>query len=43
MGGVGIEGGKIVSKERVGGGKMVVVDSVEGKVMEDEEVKEYYG
>lgn len=37
-----IEPSKIVVKERLRPGKMLLVDTVKGKVIDDEEIKEYY-
>ena len=37
-----IEPSKIVMKERLRPGKMLLVDTVRGKVIDDEELKEYY-
>jgi len=37
-----IEPGKIVLKERLHPGKMLLVDTIQGKVISDDEVKEFY-
>ena len=37
-----IEPSKIITKERLRPGKMLLVDTVKGKVIDDEEIKEYY-
>ena len=42
VGVLGIDPTKIVAKERLRPGKMLLVDTVEGRVIDDEELKDYY-
>ena len=42
VGALPVEPEKIVSKERLHPGKMLLVDTVKGKLIDDDEVKEYY-
>ena len=42
VGALPIPAGKIVKKERLHPGKMLLVDTVKGRVIDDDELKEYY-